>query len=125
MMPNFLVRNIRAAAVLTNSYVAATTVDDAYEYNQLVLHCLFTKGSLDSLEIKVEFSNDDTTYYRETNASTTAGTTTLTVNEYTLASTANIEIAIPISTRYIKVSAKGTGTVTSSSLAINAVLATV
>ena len=117
--------------MLTGSYVAATVLGpqgitpkaDPVANNKLVLLVGFTIGSLTSAELKVEFSDDGVTYYQETNASVSGGTSTLTNNVYTWTSTGNYIIELDYSARYIKVSAKGTGTVTSSLLAIDALLA--
>ena len=116
---------IRSAAILTTSYVAATTIEQAGRFNQLALLLAYTQGSLTSLEIKIEFSMDGTTFFRETVTSVSGGTSTLSMNEYTFTSTGNIVIPLPAFYDFIKVSAKGTGTVTSSSLAITAVQAKV
>ena len=118
---------VRAAAILTGSYVAGTVIKDVEHCNQLVLLFAYTKGSLTSLEYKIEFSDDGgTTWYQEVMSVQSAGTSTDTVLEHTFTgATANLRIAVPIKDSYIRVSAKGTGTVTSSSLAIQAILGTV
>lgn len=116
---------VRSAAILTTSYVAGTVLDRAQDYNQLVLLVSFTKGSLTTAEVKIEFSNDGSTYYQETFQSISSGTSTDTVGEHALSATGNYTIMVPILSRYIKVSAKGTGTVTSSSMAITAMLGVV
>lgn len=125
-MLNLIAKKIRSAAILTTSHVAADVITDAHNYNQLIIRAFYTKGSLTSLEIKIEYSDDGTNYTQQTNASVSGGTSTLTVNEYTYTgATANIEIVTPISARFVKVSAKGTGTVTSSSLELWANLSVV
>lgn len=126
----YLKRSIRSSAVLTGSYVSATVLSpqgvvpsaDPVANNKLVLLVEFTLGSLTSAELKVEFSDDGTTYYQETNASVSSGITTLTNNAYTVTSTGNYVIDLDYSARYIKVSVKGTGTVTGSLLAVDAIL---
>lgn len=122
MMIDYISKTVRDAAILTNSYVAGTVLSETNVYNQLILLVDFTIGSLTSLQIKVETSNDGTTYYQETALSTSGGTTTATVNEYSFSATGKYRIPIEINDRYIKISAKGTGTVTSSSCAITASL---
>lgn len=117
-MTPFLNVVIRSAAILTDSYVAGTVIDNAQEYNQLVLLVNWTKGSLTSLELKVEVSVDGTNYFQETASSVSGGTVTIIPKEYTITTTGKSNILIPVSARYIKVSAKGTGTVTSSSLTL-------
>jgi hypothetical protein len=122
---NYVLKPVRSAAILTNSYVAGTVIglDPLVEMNnQLVILAKFVVGSLTSAEIKVEFSPDGTTYYQESFSSISTTTDTLSLGEHKMGGTGNFRIAIPIKDRYIKISAKGTGTVTSSSLAIDAIV---
>lgn len=114
---------VRAAAVLTNSYVAGTVLSECSGYNQLMVLASFTIGSLTDCQIKIEFSNDGTTYYQETFDSISSGTNTESLGVRKLTATGNYRFAVPVRDRYIKISAIGTGTVTSSSLAITAILA--
>lgn len=133
MNNNYNFFNIRSAAILTNSYVAGTILSikntsgyvsaDPYQYNQLVIYLDFTIGSLTDAQIKVEYSHDDSTYYQETFSAISGGTSTETLGVHKLTATGKYTIAIPVSANNIKISAIGTGTVTSSSLKIDAVLA--
>lgn len=118
------VQSVRTAAILTGSYVAGTIIDTKFEYSQLMLYIAFTKGSLTSAEIKIEFSNDNTTFYQETYESISGGTNTIVSGNYTMTTGAPTyyRLAVPIKDRFIKVSAQGTGTATSSSMAIEAIL---
>lgn len=123
-------KTIRESAILTTSYVAGTILGaetsnptDVTAYNQLILKVRFTKGSLTTAEVKVEFSSDNVTYDQEITETVSGGTITCVVAERSLGASGNFEMPIPISTRYIKVSAKGTGTVTDSLMGITAVLA--
>lgn len=114
---------IRDAAILTNSYVASIVrgLNDNLSLtskNQVILYVDFTIGSLTSLELKAEFSPDDTTYYQETSIDISGGTGTVNLFEYTITASWQYRIAIPVKDKYMKVSAKGTGTLTSSSLKI-------
>lgn len=126
---DYVLQSIRTAAILTTSYVAGTVIsyDNANPAlrNQLNLLVSFTVGSLTSAEIKVEYSHDGTTYFQDTFESISGGTSTLSLGNYTFSSTGNYVISIPIKFSYIKISSKGTGTVTSSSLKIDAVIGTV
>ena len=123
-------KSLRSSAVLTGSYVAATvwgpsggnTAVDPSEHNTLLLNLAFTIGSLDSLELKIEFSDDGTTYYQEVEETISNGTGSDTPLVHQFDASGNSQLAVAIATRYIKVSVKGTGTVTSSLLAIDAVL---
>ncbi len=121
---------IRSSLVLTNAYVAGTVIDtslvDLTTENQLMILVGFTIGSLTSASIKVEFSADNTTFYQETLDDTTTGSPIITERLATrlMGGTGNYRIAIPIKDRYIKISAIGTGTVTSSLMSILAIVGT-
>lgn len=130
---NYIKKAVRSSLVLTNSYVAGTVwspqgkviTADPVANNKLLVLIDFTIGSLTSAEVKVEFSDDGTTYYQETNLSSpTSGVITLSNNVYSMTATGKYLVVIKdIIARYIKISANGTGTVTSSLMAIDAVLA--
>lgn len=122
---NYLNKAVRAAAEPTTSYVAGTVIDDCENFNQLDVLVQYTKASSTSAEIKVEFSVDGSVYFREANATASSGTTTLVLNEYTFGASGNYRIEIPISCRYVKISAKVTGTEAASSITVDAVLHTV
>tara|TARA_R110002012_G_scaffold103781_2_gene243823 strand:+ start:2437 stop:2661 length:225 start_codon:yes stop_codon:yes gene_type:complete len=70
------------------------------------------------MELKIEFSPDDINYYRESSVDIVSGTGTVNAFEYTFTSDGNYRLAIPIKDKYMKVSVKGTGTVTSSNCGI-------
>ena len=128
---NYSIKSLRASSVLTGSYVAGTVYSpqglspkqDPVNNNQLILYVGFTIGSLTSAELKIEFSDDGTNYYQETTSSVSSGVSTDKLTEHKLEATGNYRIALPICDRYIKVSVKGTGTVTNSLLAIDAIVA--
>ena len=129
MLQDYRFLPVRTAAILTGSYVAGTVigtqaVQPALE-NQLIVCLDFTIGSLTSCEVKVEFSDDDSDYYQETFSNISSGTDSLSLGIHQMTATGKYTIAIPAKYRFIKVSAKGTGTTTNSSLAINAIIGTV
>jgi hypothetical protein len=65
-------------------------------------------------------------WYQEVGTAYSAGVTTLVANEYRLGTTdGRFRIPIPIKDRYIRISAKGTGTATNSLMAITAILGVV
>ena len=114
---------VRSAAILTDAYVAGTVLEDCQVFNALSLNIAFTKGSLTDCQIKVEGSIDGTNYYQLLTDSISSGVNTLSGLVYKLGATVNGSTTpLAINTKYIKISAIGTGTVTSSSLTINAVL---
>ncbi len=121
---------IRSAAILTTSYVAGAeltiTNGRPANHNQLVVYVAFTKGSLTTAEVKVEYSNDGVTYYQDTTLGALSGANVpATASVFQLSADGNYRIALPIADAFIKISAKGTGTTTGSSMTIDAALATV
>lgn len=127
---DYQIYSVRAAAILTNSYVAGTIIGSPtgvgeniqYQENQLVLLVQFTIGSLTSASIKIETSPDNTTFFQECGGVYAAGVTTVTQNTYLLSASGNYRIPVPIKDRYFKISVIGTGTLTSSSMAIQAMM---
>jgi hypothetical protein len=119
---DYVKKSVRAAAILTDAFVAGTTLEITEGYDQLVMLIDFTKGSLTSVEVKVEFSPDNTNFYQETFQAISSGTATESLGVHTFTATGKYRVMIPILDRYIKISADGTGTLTDSSLAIDAIL---
>lgn len=121
-------RIVRPASLPTSSYVAGEVIDlSAYsgQITQLMLLISITKASATSFQFLLEYSVDNVTYFPLTTESIANGLITLTPAEYTvlasaLATNATITIERPIKYRYIRVSTKGSGTLTSSSVAIQA-----
>ena len=134
------VGEIRAAAILTGSYVVASTFGDSTgmqtgvnpqpertnnESTELILDYTYTKGDLTSVEIKIEFSTTGKTgeWFQEQSEATTAGNSILSnrLHQLTGAATARMgTFAITMTHPWVRVSAIGTGTATSSSLALSA-----
>ena len=121
-MEDYIVKPIRASLVLTDAYVAGTVLDLAAKYNRAVLLLDFTVGSLTTAEIKIEFSTDNTNWYQEVASSTTTGTTTETLAVHQIGATGKYRIPLIIADRYMRVSVKGTGTMTNSLMKVDAVL---
>jgi len=121
---------IRDSAVLTGAYVEGIILGaesshptKCHDYNQMILKVRFTIGSLTSASVKIEFSSDNSTYDQESSETNITGAVSIDPIVRTFDASGNHAIPIPISTRYIKVSAIGNGTVTDSLLGIAAVLA--
>lgn len=123
LFTDYIVKDIRPAAILTTSYVAGTILDNLQGLSQANLLVSFLKGSLTSAQLKVEFSIDGTNYFQETFSAISTGTSTETLGVHEFTWDGDYIINLPINYRYMKVSVKGTGTVTWSSVAIKAVLA--
>ena len=107
---------VRASAALTASYVG--TVVPIGSENQLTLLVAYTMGateSSNSVEIKLEFSDDNSTWYQETQSSLSGGTDTLVLLEHSFAATQSagtydyFHFTTPINAKYVKVSVKETG----------------
>ena len=121
---------VRAAGVLTNGYIAGNIIGNVTDFtqggvhlkNQLELYVDFTIGSLTDLQIKIEFSQDSTAFFQEASSAINSGTDTVSLLIHKFTATGKYRLALPIKDRYIKVSAIGTGTVTSSSVAISSVI---
>lgn len=131
---------VRDVAILTTSYVPGNIIgksqDNAtYEYlsgpvgllNQLILYVDFTKGSLTTAELIIEFNNDltdDNGWYQETIDDIASSTGVITERNAvrTFAASGKYRIPVRINDQFIRVSIKGTGTVTSSSAKINAIV---
>jgi hypothetical protein len=128
-MQDFITQNVRTSAILTTGYVAGTVIGplagDPVNKNQLTLLVDFTIGSLTTAEIKIEFSTDGSNYYQEVTETVSGGIVSVNQAYRQLGATGQYRIALPIKESYIRVSAKGTGTVTSSLMAIKAILGTV
>lgn len=116
-MPELKTTTIRAATILTTSYVVSATRAVGNK-TQLMLLCSFTKGSSDGFQLKVEFSEDNSTWYQETDQSLANSVLTHTVIEHTLVETANYVLCIPILTTFYRVSAKAITDETDTSLSI-------
>lgn len=130
-MQDYFPVNIRDAAILTNAFVigngtgdeniigADSSTQQSALRNQLMIYIDFTKGSLTSCEIRVEFSPDNVTYYREVEDGTLSGANLPeTIFDRQLTATGLYRLAIPTKDKFIRISAQGTGTVIASSLAI-------
>ena len=120
---------VRASTVLTNAAVAGTVLGlsptQLTTNNQLIIYADFTIGSLTNVILTVEFSPDNTNWYAETYPDTAVatGVTTERIKTHVIAATGLKRLTpIVICDRYIRISATGTGTVTSSLLKVDAVI---
>lgn len=131
-MQDYAPQTVRSAAILTGSYVAGTVIGplsgaglNPAGMNQLQLLVDFTVGSLTSADVKVEFSHDGTNYFQDTFLNISGGTATASAGVYRFTGTGKYILNIPIKCAYIKISAIGNGTATSSSMSIMALLGVV
>jgi hypothetical protein len=124
MNADLIVKPVRSSVILTNAYVAGTVVP-AHLANQLKLLITFTIGSLTNTKIKIEYSMDGTTPFQETFSAITAGADALTLGEHVITASGAYVLDVPLMAPFVHVSAIGTGTVTNSLLAIQALVGTV
>jgi len=119
---DYFKETIRDAAILTTSYVAGNILSEVHDRNQLIILVDLTMGDLTSAELKVEFSDDGTNYYQETASSVSGGTISESLGERVFTESGSYRVLVPINDRYVKVSAKGTGDITDSSMALKAIV---
>lgn len=128
---DYNVAPVRDAAILTTSYVDGTVIGPLTSpanpalANQLNLLVDLTIGSLTTAEVMIEYSPDGSAWYQETFEDISNGIATLTNGVYQFSATGKYVISCPIKFAYIRVSAKGSGTATGSSMSILAVVGTV
>ncbi len=122
-MEDYILEAIRASLILTDTYVAGTVIDLKTKYDKIALLLDFTKGSLTTAEIKIEFSPDNTNWYQEVSSSASGGTITDTLVEHQIGATGKYRLVLKTLDRYMRVSVKGTGTMTNSLMKVDAVLA--
>lgn len=128
---NYSIFTVRSAAILTNAAVAGTVIGGTTESsnlfynNQLIILTNFTIGSLTNVILTVEFSPDGTNWYQETyeDVAAATGISTVRAKTHLIAESGKRQLQpITICDAYIRISATGTGTVTTSSLAIEAII---
>ena len=113
---------IRTSSALTAEYVAGEVIE-INNKSQCTLLVEFTIGSLTSMTLKFEVSYDGITYYQlPVMVAGTGGDSSPSLETITLSATANWAFNMYMHNLYLKVSAIGTGTVTDSLLAIQAVI---
>lgn len=119
MAKNIEVRDLFNDYTLTAAYVVqnATPWIEIKNVDQVTIDVEYTGAS--TVEFIVEFANlrgaafkplATTPWVRQVAESTTAGVTTLTAQEYTCGEAA-FQIAFPVSSQFMRVSAKGTGSI--------------
>jgi len=117
--------SIRAASVLTLSFVNAATTISMQNWNQLILWLDFTTGSSTGFTVRLEAADDEQLEWYKLPAidaaviaSNVASVPTY-ASEYTFAAvTDKYVLPIPANYRYIRVSAKALTSATDTSLAI-------
>lgn len=116
------VETVREAAALTTSYVTsdAVYIEGADNIGLLVS---FALGSSSGCRLKVEFSFDNTSWYREPNYTTSGSDEIYQPITKKLESTMSIQIDFPVANRYMRISSTAISNGSGTSLSITAVLA--
>jgi len=110
---------LRDSAILTNSYVA-TNYARVADVQDLGIWFDLEQGSLTSFEYKIQWSRDGETWFDEVTETVTPGSITDTTLEYDLTFGGDVQSVKPITNRgnYVRLSVKGTGTVTNSTCVV-------
>lgn len=116
----------RDSAILTTSYVDGTA-RRFLDCDFAAINIGFAKGSLTSLSVKVLLSNDGTTWFTQSGGNTSVTATTelqapTYERVYTFDGSGNYQITLQTKAKFINVSVKGVGTVTSSSVSVSGYL---
>ena len=117
---------VRESSTLSTSYVQSEAIN-IQGANQLQLLGSFTKGSSSGCKLKIEFSEDLSTWYQESAYALSDGGSTADhfVVERQIEDSADIVIPIPLSSSFIRVSALANGSGTGTSLSIIATIANI
>ena len=123
---NIKLVSVRQAAALTTSYVASNAIN-IQGANQLQLLVSFTKGESDGCMLKIEYSEDKTDWYQESMVSEFPSVNDVKHTPITrkIEDSANLIISVPISSSFLRVSAKVITSGTGTSLSILATIANI
>lgn len=114
---------IRDAAILTNAEVDTDILVETENYRGIKLDAFFTLGSLTDVRIRMYTSDDGTNWVAEPSLADTSGVILVNSDYYKITADKNIFLTFQnVAAKYIKFTAEGTGTVTGSSLKLNAKL---
>lgn len=127
---DYITRIVREDAELTTSEVTHSILtpgalqENLYNRNQMLLYVDFTKGSISSVDLRVEVSHDGVKWYDPQVETSSGGVTTSDDHKWTMTTTGKRRYPFPIKDRYIRLVAQGFGTVTGSSLEVIVVIGT-
>ena len=115
---------IRAAAALTTSYVTSDNFN-IQGANQLQLLVSFTKGDSDGCRLKIEFSEDWSTWYQESVVEYLSGDAIHEPLVRKIDNSANLVLSVPISASFFRVSGQAITSGTGTSLSVVATIANI
>jgi len=115
---------IRAASALTTSYVSSRVIN-IQGANQVQLLVSFTKGNSAGCRLKIEYSEDQTTWYQESMVSEfpSANDVKHTLVTRKIEDTGNYVLSIPVSASFFRVSAQAIMSGDNTSLSILVIMA--
>ena len=111
---------LRAAAILTTSYVVTEDYMNVEKFSDVAVLFEYTQGSLTSLQYYVEHSMDASVWLREGQIEP-AEPVVDTTPEHTYLGSDSYSLVFPSTAKYFRLRVKGTGTVTGSSLKVTTV----
>ena len=115
---------IRAAAALTTSYVTSNSFN-IQGANQLQLLVSFTKGDSDGCRLKIEFSEDGSSWYQESIVEYSSGDANHSPLARKIEDSANLVLSVPTSASFLRVSGQAITSGTSTSLSVLATIANI
>lgn len=125
MVTDYQLRPVRASSLPTTSYVAGTVIKGVELRNKLALLVTIDKQSATSFELIVEFSHtgESGTWFQQTSESVSAGTSTVSKKVYQFSTDGKHYIPpFDFLAAFIQISVKGTGTLTSTTVAVDAII---
>jgi hypothetical protein len=117
---------VRESAPLTTSYVSSDSFN-IQGANQLQLLVSFIKGESDGCRLKIEFSEDESTWYQESMVSEFPAVNDVKHTPITrkVENSANLVLSLPISASFFRISVQAITSGTDTSLSIIATIANI
>jgi hypothetical protein len=123
---NLVLKTLRESAVLTTSFVDSEIMN-IQGANQVQLLVCFTKGNSTGCRLKVEFSEDQSTWYQESMTSEfpSANDVEHTLVARKISDTGNYAISIPVSASYLRASVQAVDSGDNTLLSVEATAANI
>lgn len=112
---------LRDSAIVTSEYVASTALNVS-SHTAFDIYVTITLGSLTSVQVKFETSNDGVLFGLETDGTLSGSTYTDVgpVHSLSASGTFHYKSSYPFTANYVRASVKGTGTATGSLVEVKA-----
>jgi len=121
-MQDYGFQTIRSVSQPTGSFVAGTVLEHKHLKNQLILKVDIVIGTAQSIEMKLEFSDDEINFMQESVTSVKSGVTDHELNIHRFKDSGSFRVAIPIKDKFIKISIKGNGTLTTTTVGVGSIV---